>query len=42
MTNKINVQFKVDFTKDGTSNVIVQTTQKNYHYGFFFISGVES
>jgi len=33
----INVQSKVDFTKDGTSNVIVQITQKNYHYGFFFL-----
>jgi hypothetical protein len=25
---RINVQFKVDFTKDGTSNVTVQTTPK--------------
>jgi hypothetical protein len=25
-TKKINVQFKVDFAKDGTSNVIIQTT----------------
>jgi hypothetical protein len=36
-TKRIYVQSKVDFTKDGTSNVTIQTTQKNYHYGFIFL-----
>jgi hypothetical protein len=39
-TKRINVQSKVDFTKDGTYNVTVQTTPKFYHYGFFSFSGV--
>jgi hypothetical protein len=30
----------VDVTRDGTSNVTIQTTQKNYHYEFFSSSGV--
>jgi hypothetical protein len=28
-TKRINVQFKVDFTKDDTYNVVVQTIPKN-------------
>ncbi len=36
--NKCSIQ--VDFTNDGTSNVAIQMTQKNYHYGFSFSKGV--
>jgi hypothetical protein len=32
----------VDFTKDGTSNVIVQTAPKNYHYEFFLLVELET
>jgi hypothetical protein len=34
---RINVQFTVDFTKDGTSNVTIQTTQKIYIIMDFFL-----
>jgi hypothetical protein len=37
---RINVQLKVDFTKDDTSNVIIQTTPKKIIMDFFFSSGV--
>jgi hypothetical protein len=37
ITKRINVQFKVDFTKNGTSNVTVQTTYKKLLIWIFFI-----
>ncbi len=37
---RINVQFKVDFTKGGTSNVTIQTIPNIYHYGVFIYSGI--
>jgi hypothetical protein len=37
ITKRINVQFKVDFTKDGTSNVTIQIAPKIYHHGFIFL-----
>jgi hypothetical protein len=37
-TKRINVQSKVDFTKDGTSDA--KLPQKNYHYGIFSYSGI--
>jgi len=36
ITKRINVQFKVNFTKDGTSAITIQVPQKIYHYEFFF------
>jgi hypothetical protein len=39
-TKRINVQFKVDFTNDGTSNVTVQTTPKTLSLWFFSSSGI--
>jgi hypothetical protein len=36
ITEKINVQSKVDFTKDSTSNVTIQTTTKIISLWIFF------
>jgi hypothetical protein len=36
---KINVQFKVDFTQDDTSNVTIQTNPKSL-WTFFSCNGV--
>ncbi len=35
-TKRINVQFKVDFTKDDTSNATIQTTPKKLSLQIFF------
>jgi hypothetical protein len=35
-TKRINVQFKVDFTKDGTFNVTIETTPKKLSLWIFF------
>jgi len=39
----INVQSKVDFIKDGTSNVPSPNySKKNYHYGVFLLVELET
>jgi hypothetical protein len=40
ITKRINVQFKVNFTKDGTSNVTIQTTLKKLSLWIFFSSKI--
>jgi hypothetical protein len=39
---RINVQFKVDFTKDSSYNVIVQTTKKFIIIDFFLLIELET
>jgi hypothetical protein len=36
-TKRISVQFKVDFTKDGTSNVTIQSTPKHLSLWIFLL-----
>ncbi len=39
-TKKINIQSKVDFTKDGTSNIpSLDYSKFFYHYGFLSSNG---